>query len=63
MRRRLPPKPARRGRGGAESGDLEQVEAAIRNELAVLADIEMRFEDGCLRLDRSVPTSMRAFFL
>jgi hypothetical protein len=62
MRRRLLPKPVRRGRAGAEYGDLEQVEEAIRNQLAVLADIETRFEDECLRLDRSVvPTSMRVF--
>jgi hypothetical protein len=44
--------------------DREQVEAAIRHELQLLADIETQFENHCESLDRSVlPRSMRAFAL
>jgi hypothetical protein len=42
--------------------DREQVEAAIRHELQILADIETQFENQCDGLDRSVvPLSMKAF--
>jgi hypothetical protein len=44
--------------------DREQVEAAIRHELQILADFEIEFESHCDGLDRSVlPHSMRAFAL
>ena len=44
--------------------DREQVEAAIRHELQILADIETQFENHCDGLDRSVvPLSMMAFIL
>jgi len=44
--------------------DREQVEAAIRHELQILADIETQFENHCAGLDRSVvPLSMKAFIL
>jgi hypothetical protein len=44
--------------------DREQVEAAIRRELQILADIETQFENYCDGLDRSVvPPSMKAFIL
>jgi hypothetical protein len=46
------------------SNDRELVEAAIRHELQILADIETQFENHCDGLDRSVlPRSMRAFAL
>src|SRR5829696_6223728 len=42
----------------------EHLEAAIKERLAVLADIEARFENECLGLDRSVvPRAMKAFFI
>jgi len=46
------------------SDDQEQVEAAIRHELEVLADIETQFEGHCDCLDRSVmPPAVEAFTL
>jgi hypothetical protein len=46
------------------SNDRELVEAAIRHELQILADIETQFENQRDGLDRSVvPRSMKAFFL
>jgi hypothetical protein len=42
----------------------EQVEAAIRHELQILADIETQFEDHRDALDGSVvPLAMKAFIL
>jgi hypothetical protein len=47
-----------------ESSRPEHLEAAIKKKLAVLADIETRFESECLGLDRSVVSrSMKAFFI
>ena len=47
-----------------ENSRPEHLEAAIKEKLAVLADIETRFENECLGLDRSVvPRSMKAFFI
>ena len=61
MRRERSPRPASRLRLGSRP---EEIEAAIQDRLAALADIDMRFEVGCRGLRRSVlPRSMKAFFL
>jgi hypothetical protein len=61
MRPERSPRPASRLRLGSRP---EEIEAAIQDRLAALADIDMRFEVGCRGLRRSVlPRSMKAFFL
>jgi hypothetical protein len=64
MQKERPPRASLRAQLGSQSNDPEQVEAAIKDTLAALADIETRFEIECLGLDRSVvPRALKAFFL